>query len=755
MNIGRRSFLSFIIGGAAGTALTPLPWKLTDDLSIWTQTWPWTPVPEDGAANYVNSVCTLCPGGCGITVRKIDDRAVKIEGMAGYPVNYGGICVMGLSGLQLLYGPRRVKGPLKRVGARGEGRWEPITWDAAIAEVSGKLGDLRAAGKPDSVACVLGSEYGTVPELFRRFMTSYGSANVFTPETVSDSYGITMKLMQGARAIPGVDAENADFVLSFGAGVLDGWGSPVRMFQAHSHWRDNGGRLVQVEPRLSNTAAKADKWVAINPGTEAVLALGIANVLITMGHYNKTFVEKYAFGFEDFTDSDGNPAKGFKSYVLETYPVEEVSRITGVEVALIAEIAKNFGTAKRPLALGGRGKGNSAASVHELMAIHALNALAGNINRPGGIWAIDPPDYVDWPDPPTDEIARKGLAKGRLDGAGSERYPHTRSIISRLPELMADGEAPIEALLVSGANPLYTLADTQAVTAALEKIPFLVSFSEYMDETAEMADLILPNHVYLERHEDVPAPFGLHKPVIGMARPVVKPVHNTRHVGDTLIALGRRMGGPIADAMEWENYEACLKGTMGGAWDGLEKDGFLCNPQFTPADWNKAFAGTTSKKFEFFNPSYRHQPETDILAQVRIAGDADAFPLLLVPCDSMRLATGPVADPPFMVKTVSDTVLTGDDLMVEVNPETAHAVGLSEGRKAKLSTPDGEARVRIHLYEGIAPGLVGIPTGLGHTGNSRYIANKGVNANRLIGPLADPISGQNAAWGIRAKLARA
>ena len=115
MKIDRRSFLSFAIGGAAGTALTPMAWKVTDDLSIWTQMWPWTPVPPDGEASYVNSTCSLCPGGCGITVRKIDDRVVKVEGMKGHPVNDGGICVLGLSGTQLLYGPMRVKTPLKKV----------------------------------------------------------------------------------------------------------------------------------------------------------------------------------------------------------------------------------------------------------------------------------------------------------------------------------------------------------------------------------------------------------------------------------------------------------------------------------------------------------------------------------------------------------------------------------------------------------------------------------------------------------------
>ncbi len=135
MKIDRRSFLSFAIGGAAGTALSPLPWKLIDDVSIWSQNWEWTPMPQNGEASYVNSTCTLCPGGCGISVRRIDDRVVKIEGRDGHPVNNGGICPLGQSGPQLLYGPTRIKSPLKKVN----GSWSKISWDAALEEIAARL----------------------------------------------------------------------------------------------------------------------------------------------------------------------------------------------------------------------------------------------------------------------------------------------------------------------------------------------------------------------------------------------------------------------------------------------------------------------------------------------------------------------------------------------------------------------------------------------------------------------------------------
>ena len=222
MKVCRRSFLSLVIGGAAGTTLSPLPWKLMDDSSIWTQMWPWTPVPEDGEVSYVNTVCSLCPGGCGLTVRKVNERAIKIEGMKAYPVNDGGVCLLGLSGLQLLYGPTRVKTPLKRVGARGEGRWEKISWEDAISEVVKKLADLRAKGLSHTVGCISGSDRGTVAHLLGRFLTVYGSPNFIRTPSMQDSYEQTMHLMHGVQASAGFDVENADFILSFGSGLIDG-----------------------------------------------------------------------------------------------------------------------------------------------------------------------------------------------------------------------------------------------------------------------------------------------------------------------------------------------------------------------------------------------------------------------------------------------------------------------------------------------------------------------------------------------------
>jgi anaerobic selenocysteine-containing dehydrogenase len=160
-------------------------------------------------------------------------------------------------------------------------------------------------------------------------------------------------------------------------------------------------------------------------------------------------------------------------------------------------------------------------------------------------------------------------------------------------------------------------------------------------------------------------------------------------------------------------------------------------------------AATRAREFEFRNEGIAALPE---LTLPPAEGNAKNYPLLLVPVDSLRIANGFIGDPPFVVKTVEETVLRGHDLLVEVNPQTAREYGLREGTVADLATPRGRARVRVHLYEGLRPGLVAMMRGLGHTGFDEYLAGKGVNYNELIGPVEDPASGLDVAWGIRAKL---
>jgi anaerobic selenocysteine-containing dehydrogenase len=349
------------------------------------------------------------------------------------------------------------------------------------------------------------------------------------------------------------------------------------------------------------------------------------------------------------------------------------------------------------------------------------------------------------------------MQQPRIDGAFSEEFPTTRYLLNRLPEAInaADGDAPIQALLITDANPLYTMPDTETVRKAFDRIPFIVSFSPYMDETASFADYILPNHSYLERLQDVPAAAGISRQVISLSKPVVRPVYETRHIGDSFIQIARNLGGFIKSAFPWKDYEAFLKDTLKDHWRDLNRKGMVEISHNLPEPLSYMF-NTASGKFEFY-PTARGQSVKTALpvyTPVPIEGDMQRFDLVLTPYDSIRLAAGDVASAPFMTKTVDDTVLKKQASFVEINPTTARGLNLAEGDTAKLTTPKGEATVKIHLFDGIKPGIIAMPRGLGHTAYSPYLADKGTNVNTLIGSIADPASGLDMAWGIRARLTR-
>lgn len=709
MKVDRRSFLGLGLGAVAGIAVSPVGIKLTDDSSIWSQNWPWTPVPVDGEVTYVSSVCSLCPGSCGISVRKIEDRPVKIEGLAEHPINNGGACLHGIAGLQYLYDPARIKTPLKKNGDK----FEKISWDDAIALVAGKLADIRNSGSPEKLACIADKEQGSVSGLFKRLLKTFGSSNFYTMPSFESYLELTAASLHGEGTTIGFDLENSDFVLSFGAGIIEGWGSPVNCFKAVASRKEREAKLYQIEPRLSNTAASADKWITINPGTEADLALGICSVLLKNNLFDSSATVDFKGGFNKLAAT-----------LQKDYTPSKTAEITGVKESDIEEMATLFAKAEMPVAVFGKGRGDGAQSLKELIAVHTLNCLVGAVNKKGGAFVQPISEYLEFPEETMDSIAEEGFAKTR-----SGRY-----VNHLFEEINASSQPVVEALFVYNANPCYSLHDPKTVKQAFGKIPFVVSFSSFLDETAKEADIILPSHTFIERIEDVPSGAGLAKTVIGLAKPVSKPVFNTKHPGDSIILIAKALEGSIAQSFEWETYDECLENVTGGIWDSLSESGYAILSEDVPGET----VGV--------NVSFLADNPATVLAQ----GD---YELTLIPIDNMRLISGATAASAFAIKTVSDTVLKGKDIAVEINPLTA--AGLKDRGFATLTTPMGSARVLVNLSEGMMPGVIGMVKGLGHTFDNKYVSNKGFNINDLIGPVIESGSGLDAAFGIKAKISKA
>jgi anaerobic selenocysteine-containing dehydrogenase len=800
----RRNFIKLVLGGAVGTAFAPIPWKMADDSTIWTQNWPWLPVPPVGAVSQANTVCQLCPGGCGIEVRKIDQRAVKIEGRPDYPTNPGGICPLGSGGLQLLYNENiRHRGPMKRMGPRGSGEFAAVSWDQALQEVVDRLADLRRQGRPQAVVAVDGNPArSSMALLIKRFMEAFGSPNYTRIPDVEDTYALVNLLMEGYQGPMSYDLENADFVLSFGCGLLEGWGAPGRVLNAWSLWRGGPRKgkttVVQIEARASNTASKADQWLAVRPGSEAALALGLAHVIIAENIYDKDFVEYDAFGFEDWIAEDGRARRGFRSMVLERYAPTAVAKATGLDADLIVAVAKGFAEAKAPIALCGKGKGNLSGDLYEFMAVQSLNALVGNINQPGGVSVHRRPLPEPWPEIEPNAIASEGLKSARLDQAGTKAYPFSGSLAGNLADtILTSIQSPVDTVLVFSANPAYTLPDGGAFRSALKKVPFIVSFSPFKDETAAMADLILPDHVYLEKTDDVVWPTGLPDPFYALTQPVVEPLYDTRHSGETLIRLAKMLQGSVAEAFPWKDYEDVLKARAKGLfesgrgqtgdspfeemWRKLAAGGFWYQPHHDQEGRQGLFQ-TPSGKFEFF--SQRIEAALGDLIRGRsahvtlremglgddehlacmphyIAPEAAAeegqeeYPLLLLPYDLINISSGWLPNPPYLYKTLFDHQLREEDSFVELNPETAAKYNLKQGDRIVIESARTTLKARLNLFAGAMPEVVFIPAGLGHTAYDAYQRDKGVNPNDIIAGGNDRLSGHLVWWNTRVRVKKA
>ncbi|HUT70254.1 MAG TPA: molybdopterin-dependent oxidoreductase [Desulfatiglandales bacterium] len=819
MELNRRNFIKFFVGGLGGTLLSPLPWKLMDDVAIWTQNWPWVPVPARGKFSTVNSVCTLCSGTCGIEVRKVGDRVVKIEGRTDYPVNRGALCPLGMAGQQILYYEGiRWTAPMKRVGPRGSGEWTEIAWDEAINLLATRIKALREKGVPEKLAAIDGSQSrSTMALLVRRLLDAVGSPNYIGMPREEDTNAIVTSLMQGTSGPAAFDLENSDFILSFGCPLLDGWGGAGRMQSAWRELAGNGARnkayLVQIDQRASRTALRADQWLAPFPGTEAALAMGIAHVIIKEKHYHKEFVENHAFGFADWSDAQGRAHKGFVRIVLEKYSPQSVEKITGIPTKVIIALARRFAQSKAPLAIAGRGKGLLPGSVYEFMAVHALNGLTGRINQKGGFLTAGDLPLAPWPDVGYDRVARNGLNTVRLDRAGTEQYPFSKGIMHAFSGAINGSESsPVDTLLLYSANPAHTVPENKALIKALHKIPFIVSFSPFRDETSLMADLILPDHTCLEKMDDIVWPTGVQYPLYALSQPAIEPLYRTKHSGDVIISLGKLIGGTVADSFGWTTFEDALKDRVkglyasgkgqtayddstpawkgldekGGAaaafssfksmWEALKESGCWYLPSHAFGRWSEIFQ-TPSKKFEFFSSNIDLALQTyskgktldgalsdlGILSrgdevymphyeEVKSAADEKEYPLHLFPIELINLESGWIGNPPFLNKTLFDHQLKKDALFVEVNPKTAAEYGLKEGSKAVLKSPKGELAVRIHVFGGAMPDVIFIPLGLGHTAYDRYLKGKGVNPHDIIDSTEDPWGGQSVWWNTRVKM---
>ena len=725
----RRTFLRVLAGSAAGAVAFTGCQAPRRELIAQSR----VRLPEDLASAYENwyaTTCRQCEAGCGVIVRVVEGRAKKLEGNPDHPLNRGKLCARGQAGVQEEYHPDRLQGPLLRTGARGSGAFVPISWNEALDRVVGRLRGLREGGRAGTVAMLtrpLSAHRALVAE---RFAEAYGSRWLTLEPLPQAAVREASRRVLGADRLPNFDIRNARYVLSFGADFLGTWLSPVHYGIEYGIFRQGvyradafepragrpRGHLVQIEPRFSTTAANADKWVPISPGREGVLALSLAQVILSEGLADPA--EARAFG---------DPG------ALDAYRPDRVADLVGVAAERIDRLARDFATLRPGLAIGGGPAAAQTNGTDNVSAVLALNRLVGNLGREGGVLFNPPPPIEGLP--------------GATGGGSLAEW-----------QALADGlrGGQIEAVLVYEADPVHGLPAALGFREALLQAPFVVSFSSFLDETTALADLILPSHASLEEWgDDVPSPApGVQ--VLTMQQPVVPPLYDTRSFWDLLLGLARELGGPLTAALPWPTLKEVLRdgarrlqqGRSPAPVEDADFERFWVGLLQRGGWWDEAGAGGVSP------PPSPQLPAPASWRPPEFAGDEEELPFHLIVFPHNTLGDGRTAHLPWLQAAPDPLTSVAWQSWVELNPRLAERLGLREGDVAAVESPYGRIELPVYVHPAAAPTALSIPMGQGHAGYGRWARRRGVNPMELLAPLADGATGALAYAATRVRLVK-
>jgi len=707
--ISRRDFLKYVGAGGVGTGAGILlgeSAKKTVELLI-----PQVVPPEDyspGIATWYNTVCRQCSAGCGISVRTREGRAKKIEGNPVHPVNQGRLCALGQAGLNALYNPDRIRTPLKRTGERGSNSYQAISWDEALTTLGSRLGNLKIQEKAGHIYLLTDGVRGHLDKLFATFMQALGSNNYLKYDfTYPVNHYLANKLSFDEEILPYYDIKNTAYLLSFGADYLGTWMSPVHYSLSYGHLRQGKdrprGKCIQIEPRMSLTGANADEWIQAQPGTEGLLALAIAHVIVNNGYYN------------------GEDQSNWRQ-VLKPYDPGTISRKTGVAKTRIVGIANEFATSKTSLAIGGGSVAASTNAVSNLIAINTLNYLAGNLGQKGGI--------IFNPEP--------------VFSSGTQQHHANFNRMRELTNAMTNKE--VEVLILNHTNPAFTLPTALQFRNNLTNVPTIVSLSSFMDETTVMADLILPTDTYLEAWgDDIPEP-GVGFSIASVSQPVVKRLYDTRSSGDIILALAHQIGSEVTVALPWADMESYLK----TSWQEVYQK---YKPVSDQADfetfWNYALSSGVWGEDKQPREKSIKQIGQSLINEINgkeptFTGTEKEYPFYLHPYLTQTFYDGRGANLPWMQELPDPMTSVVYGSWIELNPTTASKMGISEGDVLEVKSKAGSIKAPAFIFPAIRPDVIAMPIGQGHTQFGRYAKDRGANPLQILAPEVDDKSGAHA-----------
>jgi anaerobic selenocysteine-containing dehydrogenase len=639
----------------------------------------------------VKSHCRMCHGGCGVLVYTKDGRVAKIAGDPDCPINHGTLCAKGLASAQLAYHPDRLTYPVRRVGPKASGQWERISWDEALNAIAERINHYKVTFGPESI--VLG--YGTGREneaVIYRFANLLGSPNVLTAGHFCYGPRIATSILT-CGTNPIVDYENNPKCIMV-------WGNNIVISNPDEYKGEpfsvalsKGAKLIAVDPRMTRIAARADVWLQLRPGTDAALALGMLNVIVNEGLYDKEFVSNHVYGWEPFVKR------------VNEYPLDRVEQITWVPREKTVQAARLFASTKPAGIQWGVAIEQQINCADNDRLLMALMGITGNIDVRGG--------QVLFQTPRIRNVGHFGAHRmlpdvQREKRLGGERFRLAGNFGIINPKcvwdaILTEEPYPVKMLFFISSNPLMTRGNAREVYRALEKVEFMAVSDFFITPTAELADIVLPTATWLEM--DYIGDFWKRHGYILPRRKVIQ-VGECRSDHEMLNDLAHRVG---QGEHWWDNFEHALDwilAPIGITWKDFKKMDYIRGERVEQKYNLKGFS-TPTRKFELYStllekwgydplPQYREPLESPYSKQEWHS----TYPYILI--TGRRLPGffhSENRQLPWMRELHRDPV-------VELHPETAAKEGIQEGDWVVIESPRGKIRQRAKFFQGMDPRVV-------------------------------------------------
>ena len=639
----------------------------------------------------VKSTCGVCFTNCGVLLHIVNGRVTRIEGDLNSPVNRGRLCAKGLASLEYLYHPERLKRPLRRVGERGEGKWQPIVWDEALSTIASELMKAKDKHGAESVAFIDGSAKGLQDAVLRRFVNAFGSPNMISTDHICFVPRKSASVMTyGFYPVPDYEYPPS-CILVWAANLAD---TRIGEYEQLSQAIDKGSKLVVIDPRRTELARKADLWLQLRPGSDLALALGMINSIVTDDLCDKDFVENWTVGFDKLQAH------------IQKYPPEKVAELTWVQADTIREAARAYATSKPGCIQLGNPIDHNVNSFQTARAISILRAITGNLGCPGGELEESSLESLDYFSPEVvlqDKVSAKRWQK-RVGAEYEFVLPGTYTLPQSIVKAIIEEKPyPIHVAYIQACNPLITYSDAQRTYQALQKLPFLVVADMFMTPTAALADIVLPVASYLEYNSIVAPPYY---PVAQVQQRVAQ-VGECRSDFEILNALARRVGlGEYFWSSEQQFLDDILK-PVGLTFDEFTKVGVISGAKQYRL-YRKSGFQTPSGRVELYSsqleergfeplPTYREPPETPF-SDPELGKE---YPLFFTSWKSnpYRHSGG---------RQIASLRGSHPEPVTHINPETAQRLGIGDGDWVYIETKRGRIKQKANLATDIDPRVVGV-----------------------------------------------